>query len=62
MNILQAFGSPTIIAHVNNKPVMLFGSDRFPILAQVLGKLPVTGKSMCTGNARHYENTPIQIY
>ena len=35
--IFQAFGSPTIIAHVGDKPVMLFGSDRFPILAQVLG-------------------------
>jgi len=37
---LQAFGSPTIIAH-GKKPVMLFGSDRFPILAQVLGKYMV---------------------
>ena len=35
---IQAFGSPTIIAHVK-KPVMLFGSDRFPILAQILRKL-----------------------
>ncbi|KAH3825436.1 glutathione S-transferase kappa 1-like isoform X1 [Dreissena polymorpha] len=33
-----AFGSPTIIAHTSNSPVMLFGSDRFPILAQVLGE------------------------
>ncbi|XP_052285382.1 glutathione S-transferase kappa 1-like isoform X2 [Dreissena polymorpha] len=31
-----AFGSPTIIAHTSDGPVMLFGSDRFPILAQVL--------------------------
>ncbi|XP_052227812.1 glutathione S-transferase kappa 1-like [Dreissena polymorpha] len=33
-----AFGSPTIIAHTTDGPVMLFGSDRFPILAQVLGE------------------------
>jgi len=33
---LQAFGVPTIIVHLD-KPVMLFGSDRFPILAQLLG-------------------------
>ncbi|KAH3825383.1 hypothetical protein DPMN_127258 [Dreissena polymorpha] len=33
-----AFGSPTIIAHTSDSPVMLFGSDRFPILAQVLGE------------------------
>ncbi|KAL4221658.1 Glutathione S-transferase kappa 1 [Mactra antiquata] len=32
-----AFGSPTIIAHVD-KPVMLFGSDRFPILAELLNE------------------------
>ena len=35
--LFQAFGSPTIIAHVGERPVMLFGSDRFPVLAQVLG-------------------------
>ena len=36
---LQAFGAPTIIAHVNGKKEMVFGSDRFPILAQMLGKM-----------------------
>ncbi|CAG2244305.1 glutathione S-transferase kappa 1-like [Mytilus galloprovincialis] len=30
------FGAPTIIAHVNNKPELVFGSDRFPILAMLL--------------------------
>ncbi|XP_053378889.1 glutathione S-transferase kappa 1-like [Mercenaria mercenaria] len=43
-----AFGSPTIIAHVG-KPVMLFGSDRFPILAQVLNEKwdgPIPGSKL----------------
>ncbi|XP_052760372.1 glutathione S-transferase kappa 1-like [Mya arenaria] len=36
----KAFGSPTIMAHVdgNGKPELVFGSDRFPVLAQLLGK------------------------
>ncbi|XP_060562144.1 glutathione S-transferase kappa 1-like [Ruditapes philippinarum] len=44
----EAFGSPTIIAHVK-KPVMLFGSDRFPILAQVLNEKwdgPIPGSKL----------------
>ncbi|XP_023233741.1 glutathione S-transferase kappa 1-like [Centruroides sculpturatus] len=32
------FGSPIIVAHVNSKPEMFFGSDRFELLAHVLGK------------------------
>ncbi|XP_069115514.1 glutathione S-transferase kappa 1-like [Argopecten irradians] len=35
---LGAFGSPIIVAHVNNKPEMIFGSDRFPILAKILNE------------------------
>jgi len=38
---LQAFGSPFIIAHVNNVPEIFFGSDRFPQLAMVMGKFSV---------------------
>ncbi|XP_062610017.1 glutathione S-transferase kappa 1-like [Saccostrea cucullata] len=35
-----AFGSPWIIAHINGKKESVFGSDRFPILAMLLGKIP----------------------
>ena len=34
----QAFGAPTFVIHVNGKKEMIFGSDRFPILARILGK------------------------
>ncbi|KAI8500360.1 Glutathione S-transferase kappa 1 [Branchiostoma belcheri] len=33
-----AFGAPTIVAHVTETPVMLWGSDRFPLLAHILGE------------------------
>ncbi|CAH1775146.1 unnamed protein product [Owenia fusiformis] len=33
-----AFGSPIIIAHVDGKEHLIFGSDRFPILAMILGE------------------------
>nr|QGA31153.1 glutathione transferase kappa 2 [Pardosa pseudoannulata] len=33
-----AFGAPMIVAHINNKPEVFFGSDRFELLAHVLGK------------------------
>lgn len=33
-----AFGLPTIVAHVNGKQEMIFGCDRFPILAKILGE------------------------
>ncbi|KAK7080752.1 Glutathione S-transferase kappa 1 [Halocaridina rubra] len=33
-----AFGSPTIIAHYGDKPMLFFGSDRFPVLAQEIGE------------------------
>ncbi|XP_064611104.1 glutathione S-transferase kappa 1-like [Liolophura sinensis] len=33
-----AFGAPTIVAEVNNTDQMLFGSDRFHILADLLGE------------------------
>jgi hypothetical protein len=34
----QTFGAPTIVAHVNGKEEFIFGSDRFPILAMLIGK------------------------
>ncbi|GAB1608647.1 glutathione S-transferase kappa 1-like isoform X1 [Argonauta hians] len=33
-----AFGLPCIVAHVNNEQKMIFGSDRFPILALILNE------------------------
>lgn len=33
-----AFGSPTIVAHAGGKPMMFFGSDRFPVLANEIGE------------------------
>ncbi|XP_078616643.1 glutathione S-transferase kappa 1-like [Branchiostoma floridae x Branchiostoma japonicum] len=33
-----AFGAPTIVAHVEGTPVMIWGSDRFPLLAHMLGE------------------------
>lgn len=33
-----AFGVPTIVTHVNNNPEITFGSDRFPILAMIMGE------------------------
>uniref|UniRef100_A0A023FUN8 Glutathione S-transferase kappa n=1 Tax=Amblyomma parvum TaxID=251391 RepID=A0A023FUN8_AMBPA len=33
-----AFGAPTIVAHVGGKPEVFFGSDRFELLAHVMGK------------------------
>ncbi|KAJ8319835.1 hypothetical protein KUTeg_001422 [Tegillarca granosa] len=35
---LGAFGSPTIIANINNKKELIFGTDRFLILASMLGE------------------------
>lgn len=35
---LQAFGVPTVVAHVGEKPALFFGSDRFPILAQEINE------------------------
>jgi len=34
---MGAFGAPTIVAHVDGKPHMYFGSDRFFLLAHLLG-------------------------
>lgn len=33
-----AFGVPTIITYINGKPELVFGSDRFPILAMIIGE------------------------
>ncbi|XP_077114874.1 glutathione S-transferase kappa 1-like [Ranitomeya variabilis] len=43
-----AFGMPSIVAHINQKPQLFFGSDRFEILAHQLGEKwlgPVPPKS-----------------
>ena len=34
----QCFGAPFIVAHLNGRKEVFFGSDRFPVLAMVLGK------------------------
>jgi len=31
-----AFGAPTIIIHTNSGPEMFFGSDRFPLIAEIM--------------------------
>lgn len=36
--MLQAFGAPIIVAHVKNNPEVFFGSDRFELMAHLLGK------------------------
>ncbi|GBN27036.1 Glutathione S-transferase kappa 1 [Araneus ventricosus] len=33
-----AFGAPMIVAHIKGKPEVFFGSDRFELLAYVLGE------------------------
>ncbi|XP_019628094.1 PREDICTED: glutathione S-transferase kappa 1-like [Branchiostoma belcheri] len=33
-----AFGSPTIVAHIDGKPQMFFGSDRLELMAHMLGE------------------------
>ena len=35
---LQCFGAPFIVVHVNGEKEVFFGSDRFPVLAMVIGK------------------------
>lgn len=45
---LGAFGAPLIVAHVDGQPHMFFGSDRFLLLAHLLGvkwEGPLTAKS-----------------
>lgn len=32
------FGAPTIIIHIDGKPHMFFGSDRFELMAHIMGK------------------------
>ncbi|XP_077201966.1 glutathione S-transferase kappa 1 [Paroedura picta] len=44
-----AFGLPSFVAHVNDRPQLLFGSDRLELLANVLGEkwlgpVPVSSK------------------
>ena len=34
----QAFGAPFIVAHVDGKKEVFFGSDRMELLAYILGK------------------------
>lgn len=35
----KAFGAPNIVAHIDGEPQMFFGSDRFLLLAHMMGKL-----------------------
>ncbi|XP_071986148.1 glutathione S-transferase kappa 1-like isoform X2 [Engystomops pustulosus] len=47
-SILQLFGMPSIVAHINDKPELFFGTDRFELLAHRLGEKwlgPVPQKS-----------------
>lgn len=34
----QAFGFPLIVCHVNGKPEVFFGSDRFELMAHCIGE------------------------
>ncbi len=34
----QSFGLPMIVYHVDGKPEMFFGSDRFELLAHCIGE------------------------
>lgn len=34
----QAFGLPLLVCHVNGKPEMFFGSDRFELMAHCIGE------------------------
>jgi len=45
---LGCFGAPFMVCHVNGKKEIFFGSDRFPIMAMVIGetwKGPLPGQS-----------------
>nr|KAG8539007.1 hypothetical protein GDO81_021609 [Engystomops pustulosus] len=37
-SLLEVFGMPSIVAHINDKPELFFGSDRFELLAHLLGQ------------------------
>lgn len=34
----QAFGFPMLICHIDGKPEMFFGSDRFELMANCIGE------------------------
>ena len=36
--LLQAFGVPTILTHVGDKPEFFFGSDRFHLIAEKISE------------------------
>lgn len=38
ISVFQAFGLPAIVAHTGGEPMLFFGSDRFPVLAQEIGE------------------------
>ena len=48
---LQAFGAPYIVAEVNEKKERFFGSDRFELMAHVIGmfdcSLNPVSKALC---------------
>uniref|UniRef100_A0A0B7AD09 Uncharacterized protein n=1 Tax=Arion vulgaris TaxID=1028688 RepID=A0A0B7AD09_9EUPU len=37
-NLFQAFGAPIILAVVDGRKEWVFGSDRFPIFADLIGE------------------------
>ena len=36
--LVQAFGAPLIVAEVDSKKEVFFGTDRFEVLANMIGK------------------------
>lgn len=53
----QGFGVPSIVVDDGKKKELVFGSDRFHILADILGELETGetfGPPMCTSDQSHY--------
>ena len=42
----QAFGFPLVVCHLNGKPELFFGSDRFELLAHCIGESCIHSKQM----------------
>ena len=38
VSFFQAFGAPFIVAHIDGKREVFFGSDRFHVMAMVIGE------------------------
>lgn len=49
----QAFGFPLVVCHVNGKPEMFFGSDRFELMAHCIGEnIPASFTNTDTHNVK----------